>query len=175
MTTQADYTPEEWDLILQAPALVSLWMIQATHYQPTTVARQLGAALAAISEAVPPEPDTELIQTVVVALRAGQAPPWPTVRPHSLEAARAWTVTGCQQLTALLAQRAPAAEAEAFARWLLGIAQQVGLVSERAGQPDHGADAGPDLQPLGQAFAILAAALDLPVGVVPGLPVAQSS
>lgn len=160
MTTQADYTADEWVLLLQAPALASLFIIQATPYQPNLVARQFITSLTAIIETAQHWPDTDLIQAVVAAICTGQAPPSPTIRPSSLRVARQQMLRVCRELTALLAQRAPETEAEAFARWLVAIAQQVALVSAAPGLA--GDRAGAHLVPVRHALDRLAVTLDLP-------------
>lgn len=162
MTTQADYTADEWSLILQSPALAGLCIIQAAPYHPADVARQLGTTLTAITTTAQDWPDTELIQVVVAAILTGQAPRPSRAQPLTLDAARQWVLEGCRQLSTLLAQRAPAAEAEAFARWLLAIGQCVALVPLTAGQPDYRATLAH--APMRLTLEKLAAALDVPVG-----------
>lgn len=168
MTTQPDYTAKEWNLLLQAPILASLIIIQADQYRLTTVARKTFAALAAIMETAQRETGTELIDAVAAAVREGQAPWWPDAYPSEPDAALRWALLRCRQVAALLAQKVPEAEAEAFARWLLSIGQRVAQVA---------APPGP-LDPQGgehTALRRLAAALDLPVSESVGLSVDRSA
>ncbi|MEI7771219.1 MAG: hypothetical protein WCI67_14595 [Chloroflexales bacterium] len=169
MTTQADYTAGEWDLILQAPALASLFIIQSGSYNRIAVARKLFAALAVITETAPHGPDTELIQAVSAAMRAGQAPRQPIAHPHDLAAARHWVLEHCRALAALLAQKVPEAEAEAFTRWLIRIGQRVALADDLIGQPmSRVAEA---QMRTSLALEMLTAALTIPFGVRAGISV----
>jgi hypothetical protein len=169
MTTQADYTTDEWILMVQAPALASLFIIQEDTYQRIPVARQLIAAIAAISMVAPRGPHTELIQAVAAAVQAGQVPPLPATPPDDLKAARRWVLDQCRHVAAVLVQKAPEAEAVAFTGWLIGIAQRVTLASDT---PElRGARAAEAQMRSGLALEMLSAALTLPLSVDGSAPV----
>ncbi len=125
MTTQADYTVDEWNLLVQAPALATLFIIQAAPYHRIAVAHKLLAMIAAIGETAPHGPHTELIQAVVAAIQAGQQPRQPSAHPRDLAEARRWVLAQCRQVAALLGQKAPQAEAAAFTGWLIRIGRRV--------------------------------------------------
>lgn len=170
MTTQADYSADEWNLLLQAPAVAALFVIQAEPYQPRLAIQKLFAALEAITACVPPSSDSELIERVVAAARAGQAPRWPSTYPRNMYIARFWAFDACRQVASLLAQKAPQGEASAFSRWLLGVSLRVALTADSAGEPGaYIALAGPARRALEQ----LAVALDLPPGALGELAVGQ--
>ncbi|NTU81111.1 MAG: hypothetical protein HGA45_17305 [Chloroflexales bacterium] len=164
MTTQTDYTADEWDLIVQAPTLASLFVILAQQYRPTAVARKMFAALAAIIETAQNGSSTELIQAVAVAIRAGQAPWWPTASPSDLVAVHAWALERCHQVALLLAQTTPETETAAFTRWLIAIGERAALVPDLPGLPDQ-VPAAEALPPVRRALDTLAAVLTLPDSV----------
>jgi hypothetical protein len=125
MTTQADYTADEWNLLVQAPALATLFVIQAASYNRIAIIHKLLAMIAVIGETAPHGPHTELILAVVAAIQAGQVPRQPAVHPHDLVEARRWVLAQCRQVAILLRQKAPQVEAAAFTGWLIRIGWRV--------------------------------------------------
>lgn len=161
MTTQSDYTLDEWHLILQAPALASLFIIQADRYNPIVVIRKTFAALTAITETAQQDPESELIQAVISAVLGGQAPEQSNVYHRDLSSASHWALEGCRQVTAMLAQKAPEAEANAFSRWLIGIGRRVAQVSDPSISNDRRVT-GISIR-THRALEMLAVALDMPL------------
>jgi hypothetical protein len=169
MTTQVDYTADEWTLMVQAPALASLFIIQADSYHRIAVARKLMVAIAAISATAPHGPHTELIQAVVAAVQAGRVPRQPIAHPRDLAEARHWTLAQCRQIAALLAQKVPEAEAEAFTGWLISIGRRVMRGTDGIALWDVRAAEAQMRSNL--ALEMLSAALTLPFGVDGSAPV----
>jgi hypothetical protein len=173
MTIQTDCTAKEWNLILQAPTLAGLVIIQADQYSLPIVTRKTFATLGAIMATAQQQAGTELIQAVATAMRAGQAPWWPAEYPRDLAEARQWALGRCRQVAVLLAQKAPEAEAEAFMRWLIAIGQHVALIADAPGPQDpQGAEGYARVH---LALEMLALALDLPLSVVAGPPLDLSA
>ncbi|NTU81112.1 MAG: hypothetical protein HGA45_17310 [Chloroflexales bacterium] len=137
MTTQTDYTPAEWDLLVGAPALTALIVIQAHPCGPGVADKIVRAALAAMAEQAPPAPGSALIAAVIGAARAGQSPRWPAEYPRELPDVGHWALERCRQVAALLAQKAPEAEAEAYRHWLSTIGQRVALAADDHSLPNH--------------------------------------
>ena len=125
MTTQTDYTAEEWHLLIQAPACASLLILNAYVPNRIVIARRLSGAMAGIGATLPHRPNTDLIRAVAAAVQAGRAPRQQIGPPRDLAAARQTLLVQCRQVAAILAQKAPEAEAEAFTRWLIGLGQRV--------------------------------------------------
>lgn len=161
MTIQTDCTAKEWDLILQAPTLAGLVIIQADHYSLLTITRKTFATLGAIMATAQQQAGTELIQAVATAMRTGQAPWWPTEYPRDMVEAHQWALGRCRQITALLAQKAPEAEAEAYARWLISIGKQVALVHDNHPRQGYSSETHNERQHL--ALEVLAAAFDMSI------------
>jgi hypothetical protein len=128
VTTQADYLRHEWDLILGAPGLTALVLIHADPCREAVAYQQLRAVSAAIAETMTQAAPSVLIQSVLEAVRAGQSPLWPTAYPRDLGDVHGWALATCRQVAAILAQKAPEAEADAYTNWLMGIAQRVTLI-----------------------------------------------
>ncbi len=124
MTTQADYCRDEWDLILGAPGLLALILLQPEQGCEEVIHKKMASILKMVHD--PDETDgSALVQAVKQAARAGQSPLWPTQCPRSLTDIRGWAFYSCRRLAALLAQKAPEAEAEAYMQWIMNIAQAV--------------------------------------------------
>lgn len=158
---QASYRRDEWDLILGAPGLIALVMIETEQWSQTIAYWKLRALMSAIEEATDIGPEGGLIQAVCDAVRAGQSPLWPTECPRDLTNICAWALSACRQLAAILAQKAPESEAEAYTHWLMGIAQRMTLAPHENGPDHHERDARQQ-----GTLAALAAALDAQPGYV---------
>lgn len=156
MTTQVDYCRDEWDLILGAPGLIALLIIETEQWSQPIAYQQLRALMAAIEETTDQGAGSALIQAVTDAVRAGQSPLWPTECPRDLIDLRGWALAACRQVGALLGQRVPEAEAEAYAHWLMRLGQQMVLAPADAECVDVDARQRAILDEL-------AAALDLPL------------
>lgn len=136
MTTQADYCRNEWDLIIGTPGLIALVIIQAEQWSQTTAYQKLRTLIKTITETSDQEVGSDLIHAVTAAVRAGQSPLWPTECPCDLDDTRAWAVNTCRQVSSLLGQKVPEAEADAYAHWLMRLAQQILLAPAQAGYAD---------------------------------------
>ena len=161
MPTQIAYTPAEWALLLGAPALTALVLIHAAPCSPRLADRKLSLAIAAMTEPVRQGATSELIQAVMDTVRAGPAARWPAAYPRDLGEVGQWALAGCRQVAALLAQKAPEAEAEAYARWLISIGKQVALVHEHHPRQGYSSETHNERQHL--ALEVLAAAFDMSI------------
>jgi hypothetical protein len=130
MTTQFDYRRHEWNLILGAPSLTALILIQADPCSHRVAYQKVRAVVTAIEETTCQGSASALIRSVTSAVRAGQSPLWPTEYPRDLRDVRHWALDACQQVAALLAQKAPEAEADAYIHWLMRIGQRVAMIPD---------------------------------------------
>lgn len=131
MSTKADYTKEEWDLIVKSPVMASMAVIAASPSGPIGVLKEMfavGKGLWAGAEGT----TNPLIGAVVADLKAGARPAMPTERPRDLAQAKAQALGACREVAALLGRKAPG-EAEGFKRWLLGSAQGVAEAAKEGG------------------------------------------
>lgn len=140
MSSQAGYSRDDWDLIIGAPTLAALAVMRVGEHSPRVAHRQLLAVGECLHEASEQDATGGLILAVAAAAREGQASFWPAELPHNLVASQPWALERCQQVVALLAQKAPEEEADAYACWLLTIGQRVTLVEDdQASQSQDGA------------------------------------
>lgn len=138
MTSRSDFTPDEWNLIFQAPAFAALYIAQAGHYHPGVAYQKLMAGILAIIETAEPDTDSALVKAIRAAIVAGQRPYYPESFPADPAEARGMTLEGCRQAARLLAQRVPDSEASTFIAWLVAIGEAVAAV------PDEPPWAGPE-------------------------------
>lgn len=125
MSSQADFTPEEWNILFQAPVFAALYILQSGHYSSVAACGKMMAALLAITETAKPGAETELVKAIRAAIHSGQCPSRFARVPASLSEARWVTLDGCRQAARLLAQRAPDSEASAYIAWLVAIGEAV--------------------------------------------------
>ena len=131
MSTKADYTKEEWDLIVKSPVMASMAVIAASPSGPIGVLKEMfavGKGLWAGAEGT----TNPLIGAVVADLKAGARPAMPRERPQDLAQAKAQALGACREVAVLLGRKAPG-EAEGFKRWLLGSAQGVAEAAKEGG------------------------------------------
>lgn len=133
MACQSDFTAEEWEIILQAPAFTVLYVIQSENCSRGQAYQKMLAGISTIITPMSSAADSELVEAVRSAIETGQAPRYPKVLPHNLAEARQLTIKRCRQVVDLLAQRTPDHEATAFLAWLMAIGQVVAAESEDAG------------------------------------------
>jgi hypothetical protein len=132
MACQSDFTAEEWELLLQAPAFTVLYVIQSDEADRSQTYQKMLAGINAIVTPMTSAADSDLVEAVRSAIVAGQAPAFPKVLPRNLSEARQFTRERCRQVVALLAQRVADDEATAFLAWLMAIGQVVATASEEA-------------------------------------------
>lgn len=137
MTSAADFTADEWNLILQAPAFAALYIVQSDIYSRPVALQKMMAGIRAIVETASPGARSELVRAVREAIRTGQRPRYPDIFPTNLVEARQLSLEGCRQAALLLSQRAPAGEAAEYARWLVAIGHIVAAVPDDPLPPGH--------------------------------------
>ncbi|PDW03496.1 hypothetical protein [Candidatus Viridilinea mediisalina] len=125
MITQADFTREEWQTILQAPAFTMLYVIQTSACGPLVAYQKMLIGMRAMTCPHTNEQHSDLINAVRQAICAGQAPNQPAPLPKNLAEAHQMTLQRCQAVVALLGQRVPDHEATAYLNWLLAIGRAV--------------------------------------------------
>jgi len=131
VSTKADYTKEEWDLIVKSPVMAALAVIAASPSGSIGALKEMfamGKGLWAGAEGT----TNPLIGALIGDLKAGARPAMPTERPQDLAQAKAQAVAACREVAALLGRKAPS-EAEGFNRWLLGSAQRVAQAAKEGG------------------------------------------
>jgi hypothetical protein len=133
VTTKADYTAEEWELIKRAPLMAGMAVVAASPSGPIGLVKEMFAVGRVLAEGSGEGSTNELINALVADIRAGNRPASPTESISSVEEAKDLGLQACRDVAALLARKAPAAEAEEFKRWLLTAAQQVAEAAKEGG------------------------------------------
>jgi hypothetical protein len=132
MTTKADYTPEEWTLLMQAPMLTAMNVIAASPSGPIGVVQEMMAVTKAALDAVEKASGNELITAVATEFKATKGE---TAKPEGLKAEelKARSLETSRQVAALLAQKSTPEEAAAFKQWLMETAQHVAAAAKEGG------------------------------------------
>lgn len=129
MTTQADFTPDEWNILLRAPAFAALYVVLSDRYSRPVAYQKMLAGIWAILETAAPHTSSNLIRAVRAALYAGHSS-YPDHFPADEAALRSLSLIACRQAAVLLTQKVPAHEASAYALWLLAIGETVAAVPD---------------------------------------------
>jgi hypothetical protein len=133
MTTKADYTAEEWELLTRGPFMAAMAVVAASPSGPIGVIKELSAVGRVLQEASQSGETNALINALVSNVKAGYRPSG-TVEPGQRpEEIKDLALKTCQEVAALLAHKAPAPEAEGFKRWLLTVAQQAAEAAKEGG------------------------------------------
>src|SRR5215475_864989 len=133
MTTKADYTAEEWELLTRGPFVAAMAVVAASPSGPIGVIKELSAVGRVLQEASQSGETNALINALVSDVKAGYRPSGTTEQGQQPEEIKDLALKTCQEVVALLARKAPAPEAEGFKRWLLMAAQQTAEASKEGG------------------------------------------
>jgi hypothetical protein len=131
VSTKADYTREEWELLLTAPMMAAMAVVAASPSGPIGVLKELfavgkGFLTEAEGTANP------LVAAVVADVKAGSRPSMPAERPRDLAAVTAQALAASRAVATLLGQKAPG-EAEGFKRWVLATARHAAKAASEGG------------------------------------------
>jgi hypothetical protein len=144
MSTKADFTPEEWESLLEAPMKIAYAIVASGAPGPIQMAQEMFAVARATVEPTVNATDNALVNAVASdlkastqdsearkATRAGLQEDMQDVK--EIAQLRAVGVEGARAVAALLAAKVPAEEAEGFKLWLIGIAQKVAEAAKEGG------------------------------------------
>lgn len=131
MSTQADYTAEEWDLIVSGPVVAGTTIVFADPALFGSIKES-----AAIAKAINDYGQTssvELIQAIGAAVRGGQKPKTPQVpKEQGPKGALKYLIAESRRAVDLVQGKSPE-EAEPYAQYLLDIAQKTAESSKEGG------------------------------------------
>lgn len=135
MTTRADYTTEEWALLVDAPGMVGLGMLTGSRSGPVGKLREFLAFRACLSPRKAPE---EVRRNELIMAILAEQPTWNSelTDPFSgrgdltrlisaLISARLFMLAHSEMVAGLLADKTPYDEAYEVKRWLMWIARRV--------------------------------------------------
>jgi hypothetical protein len=127
MTGSADFTPEEWDAVLEGPT--SAGMIVATAERGGTF-REAFAMAKAFAEARKEHGDSELLDEIV-----SEKPEMDRTKSRSPEELKANGLERIREAVALVEQKATPEELADYRRFTLTLANRVAGAKEEGDQP----------------------------------------
>jgi len=135
MVNKVDFTSEEWQQIMIAPQMASLYIALASPSGPVGAVKEMMASTKLIVEAMKAGSGNALIDAVVADLREKAEakeklePPQISKDPNET---KAQCLQACRDLAALLSQKAPA-EAEGYKQWVYQAAQHSAEAAKEGG------------------------------------------
>jgi hypothetical protein len=135
MVTKADFTPEEWQQIISAPQMASLYVALASPSGPVGVIQEMMASSKLIVEAMKATSGNALIDAVATDWREKvekKEKPQPVQMGKDPNEVKARCLQACRDLAALLSQKAPA-EAEGYKQWVYQAAKQSAEAAKEGG------------------------------------------
>jgi hypothetical protein len=134
MTSQADYTPDEWKSILQAPAMAGMVVMLTGQSGPFQMVKEMLAVGKALAEAEKQNSANALIKALVEAAKTTKpADLQPAQKFTSVEEAHGYALEQCRQVGALVSQKASSQEAQEFKHWLVSVGQKVAEAAKEGG------------------------------------------
>ena len=125
MTGKADFTPEEWDVVLEGPT--SAGMIVATAERGGTF-REAFSMAKAYTEARKEHGDSQLLDEIVAT-----KPEVDRSRQGSVEEAKQHSLQNIRDAIALVEQKATPEEVEEYRNFVLGLANRVAAAKDEGG------------------------------------------
>jgi hypothetical protein len=132
MTGKADFTPEEWDAVLEGPT--SAGMIVSTAERGGTF-REAFAIAKSFAEARKEHGDSALLDEIV-----SSKPEVDRTRAHSPEEARQHGLERIREAIALVEQKASPEEVEDYRRFVVSLAERVAGAKSEGDQPQSEAE-----------------------------------
>ena len=117
MTSSADFTPEEWEIVREGPT--SAGMIVSTADRGGTF-REVFAMAKAYTEARQEHGDSELLDELV-----SHKPEVDRTKSHSTEELKEHGLARIREAVALVGQKATPAELDGYRRFVVSLAQRV--------------------------------------------------
>ena len=141
MSTRADYSADEWKLVLKAPLMAGLAVVAASPSGPLGVLRELFAVGKLVAETkTQAEGRGGLSNELLRALVADLASPdgraqvdAAELRGLATEQLRTHALDACRTLASLVDRKASREEAEGVKRWLVTIAQRTAEAAKEGG------------------------------------------
>ncbi len=138
MTSQADYTPEEWWLLKETPFLVGAAVMFSAYSGIGGTMREIVANAHSIVNAAQLFPDNELINGLVTPDDGPDYGPAPAETGDAdkrarQEHAKKDALEMCRQVADLLDRKSTADEAHEYKQWVMAIGGDVASAAEEGG------------------------------------------
>jgi hypothetical protein len=136
MAKKADFTSEEWQLILSMPQVASLYLALASPSNPLGLAQELIASTKGIVETLKTSSGNELLDAVSADIREKvekrERLESPLKTSNDLNDMKAQCLQACREVAALLSQKAPA-DAQAYKQWVYQTAHNSANAAKEGG------------------------------------------
>ena len=136
MAKKADFTSEEWQLILSMPQVAALYLALASPSGPLGLAQEMIASTRGLVEALKSSSGSELVDAVAADVREkaeNRERMEPPLEPgRDSNEIKAKCLQACRDVAALLSQKAPA-DAEAYKQWVYQAAQNSANAAREGG------------------------------------------
>jgi hypothetical protein len=127
MTGQADFTPEEWELVLEGPPGAGMMVVMAER---GGMIRESFSMAKAYTEARRQHGESELLDEVISA-----KPKVDRSRHGSFEELKQHTLQQLRDAVALLERKATPEEVEDYKRFVVTLAERVAAAHKEGGEP----------------------------------------
>ena len=136
MAKKADFTSEEWQLVLSLPQVASLYLALASPSNPLGLAQEMIASTKGIVEALKSSSGNELIDAVAADVREKaekrERMESPLKPGNDLNLMKSQCLQTCRDGAALLSQKAPA-DAQAYKQWVYQAAENSANAAKEGG------------------------------------------
>lgn len=130
MTTQTDYTSEEWQTLNTAPFAAGMLITVSDMSGPIGMFQEAGAVTKAIIE-TGTQSASDVVKRIAEAIEETRKPELPDL-PKGRDEARAALIDICRRAVEIVNQKAPA-ETEALRTWLMTIARWTAEAAKEGG------------------------------------------
>jgi hypothetical protein len=136
MAKKADFTSEEWQLILSMPQVAALYLALASPSGPLGLAQEMMASTRGLVETLKSSSGNELVDAVAADVREkaekGERMEPPLKTSNDLNQMKAQCLQSCRDVAALLSKKAPA-DAQAYKQWVYQAAQNSANAAREGG------------------------------------------
>jgi hypothetical protein len=133
MASKADFTPEEWKLIVGAAPMVGLVVTCASPNGPWGVMKEMLSMGMAMAEMLQKGSANSLIAELTADLKARQTKPEPPQGLSDPEECRQAALKHVRAVNELLRRKVIPAEADEFKQWLMTIGHRVAEAANEGG------------------------------------------
>lgn len=140
MANKADFTPEEWKIIVAAAPMVGLAVTCASPNGPWGVMKEMLSMGMAMVEMLQKGSSNSLIAELAADLKARQTKPEPPQGLKDPEQCKESALSHVRAVNELVNRKVNAEEADEFKKWLLAIGRRVAEASNEGGIFGFGAE-----------------------------------
>jgi hypothetical protein len=160
VTTKADFTADEWQAIFTAAPMAGPAVTAASPNGPFGVMKEMFAVGTSIGETLQKGSTNPLVSALIDDMKSHGTKPERAQDISTIEEAKTAALENLKKVSAILAAKAPGADADGFERWIVGIAKNVSEASNEGGFLGFGGTQVSDAEK--QALRAIAQALGVP-------------